>query len=126
VPTEDEPPISIEIPGVSSAGMTGARLVLAADYPWFEWNDVFPPPTALGLRYRLNGGAWHDRYVTEIEANAFGGEQQGAGLLNQVITLEPSEVVDGTNVLEVGSVGTWTGAYRAAIVGVDLLLDGAP
>jgi hypothetical protein len=126
VPTEDETPVSIEIPGVSRVAMTGARLVLAVGYPWFEWNGVFPPPTALGLRYRLNGGTWHERFVTEDEANAFGGEQEGAGLLNQIITLEPAEIVDGTNVLEVGSIGTWTGAYRASIAGVDLLLDGAP
>jgi hypothetical protein len=126
VPREDEAPVSIEIPEVSLVGATGARLVLAADYPWFEWNDVFPPPTALALRYRLNGGTWHERFVTAEEANAFGGEQQGAGLLNQVITLEVSELVEGTNVLELTSLGTWTGEYRAAVVGLDMILAGAP
>lgn len=126
VPREDEAPVSIEIPGVSAAGATGARLVLAVDYPWFEWNEMLPPPTALGLRYRLNGGAWHERYVTEEEANAFGGEQQGAGLLNQVITLDATELVEGTNVLELTSLGTWTGEYRAAVSGIDMILDGAP
>jgi hypothetical protein len=126
VPTEDETPVSIEIPEVSLAGMQAARLVLAADYPWFEWNDVFPPPTALALRYRLNGGAWHDRPISELEANAFAGDQLGAGLLNQIIELEPAELVEGTNVLELGSVGTWTGAYRVAVVGLDLVLDVSP
>jgi hypothetical protein len=126
VPTEDETPVSIEIPGVSLAGMQAARLVFAADYPWFEWNDVFPPPTALALRYRLNGGAWHERAITAVEANAFGGDEQGAGLVNQLIELDPAELVEGTNVLELGSLGTWTGAYRAGVVGLDLILDVEP
>ena len=43
------------------------------------------------LRFRWNGGAWHDRFITDVEANAFmdfnpslGGAGAGAGLLNQV------------------------------------------
>ncbi|HEY3494029.1 MAG TPA: hypothetical protein VGK73_05055, partial [Polyangiaceae bacterium] len=126
VPNEDEEPVSIAIPGVRLDAVTGARLVLAADYPWFEWNGVFPPPTALNLRHRVNGGAFHDRFVTELEANAFGGEQGGAGLLNQIIELDPSELVEGTNVVEFQGSGTWTGAYRMAVVGVDLVLSVEP
>jgi hypothetical protein len=126
VPREDETPLSIEIPGVALAGVQAARLVFAADYPWFEWNGVLPAPTALALRYRLNGGAWHERFVSEVEANAFGGEQLGAGLLNQLVELEPAELVEGTNVLELGSVGTWTGAYRVGVVGLDMILDVVP
>jgi hypothetical protein len=126
VPNEDETPVAVTIPDVSLAGVEGARLVLAADYPWFEWNGVFPAPTALNLRYRVNGGAFHDRFVTESEANAFGGEQGGAGLLNQLIELDPSELLEGTNVVEFQGSGTWTGAYRMAVVGVDLVLATAP
>ncbi len=124
--TEDVAPIAIEIPDVSLEGVTGARLVWAADYPYFSWNDRFPPPTALNLRYRLNGGPFHDRFVTESEVNAFGGEQGGAGLLNQLTELDPSELVSGTNVLELSGSGTWTGAYRIAVVGVDLVVDVEP
>jgi hypothetical protein len=64
--------------------------------------------------------------VTESEANAFGGEEQGAGLLNQIIELEPSELVEGTNVVDFQGSGTWTGAYRMAVVGVDLVLATEP
>jgi hypothetical protein len=123
VPREDEPPVALEIPDVNLEGVTRARLIWGADYPWFEWNDVLEPPTALAIRYRLNGGAAHDRFISQSEANAFGGEQQGAGLLNQMVEIDAAELVSGTNVLELTGVGTWTGAYRIAVVGVDLLLD---
>ena len=63
--------VSVQIPAVSLAGATSARLALSAQYPWFEWNGVNHPPTFFNLRYRLNGGAWHDRFVNDVEANAF-------------------------------------------------------
>jgi hypothetical protein len=126
VPNEDEAPVAVTIPDVSLAGVRAARLVFAADYPWFEWNGVFRAPTALNLRYRVNGGPFYDRFVTESEANAFGGDQEGAGLLNQSIELDPSELVEGTNVVEFQGSGTWTGAYRMAVVGVDLVLATEP
>ena len=127
VPNEDEEPISIPIPGVDLGDVISARLALAVDYPWFEWNGVFPTPDAMGLRYRLNGGAWHERYVSEVEVNAFAGDFDtgggpGAGLLNQLIELDVAELVDGDNTFEVTSLGLWTGSYRAAIAGVDLVL----
>ena len=107
-----------------------ARIALGADYPWFEWNMVFPPPTALVLRLRWNGGAWHDRAVTDVEANAFmdfnpalGGAGASAGLLNQIIDVDPAELRDGDNLLELQSSGTWTGSYRILVTGVDLILE---
>jgi hypothetical protein len=81
----------------------------------------------------LNGGAFHDRFVTDIETNAFtdfspeiGGAGHGAGLLNQTIDLELSELRDGVNTIEFLGAGTWTGSYRIAVDGVDLLLTVAP
>jgi hypothetical protein len=130
VPNADESPIAIEIAGVSLEGVTGARIALAASYPWFEWGGMFPPPTAFNLRHRLNGGPWHDRFVTEEEVAAFGnyfpdvtGGPGGAGLLNQIIEIDPSELREGTNVLELISQGTWTGSYRVGVIGIDLILD---
>ena len=130
VPNPDETPIKIAIPGVDLKNARAARLALAATYPWFEWNGVNMPPTAMVLRYRLNGGAWHDRHVSEVEANAFtdfspdlGGAGHGAGLLNQIIELDLAELEDGTNELELQGAGTWTGAYRIGVVGIDLVLD---
>ncbi|MFT3922017.1 MAG: hypothetical protein QM778_05750 [Myxococcales bacterium] len=130
VPRDDEPPVSITIPGVVKGGATGARLALAATYPWFEWSGVDKPPTAITLRYRLNGGTWHDRPINSAEANAFtdfspdlGGAGHGAGLLNQIIELDPNELKDGDNRIEFVTAGTWTGSYRAGIAALDLILS---
>jgi hypothetical protein len=133
VPNSDETPVKLVIPAVSVKGAKRARLVFAATYPWFDWNGVSKPPTAIDLRYSLNGGTFHDRFVTDVEANAFtdfspdvGGAGHGAGLLNQVVDIDLAELKDGDNTLELGSAGTWTGSYRLGIDGVDLVLDTAP
>ena len=127
---EDRPPVALDFTGVTLANTTRARLILAANYPWFSWNDVSYPPTHLVLRVRVNGGAWQDRHVSEIEANAFvdyspeiGGAGASAGLLNQAIELQKSELRDGANRIELQAAGTWTGTYRISVTGVDLVLD---
>jgi len=126
-------PPALHFTGISKAGATRARLVLAADYPWFEWAMMFPPPTHMVLRFRWNGGAWHDRAVTDVEANAFmdfnpalGGAGASAGLLNQTIDVDLADLHDGDNLLELESSGTWTGTYRVMVTGVDLVLDDQP
>jgi hypothetical protein len=133
VPNPDETPVRIAIPAVDLTGATRARLALAATYPWFDWNGVSMPPTAMNLRYRLNGGAWHDRFVSAIEANAFtdfspdlGGAGHGAGLLNQIIELDLAELRSGDNEIELQGAGTWTGAYRIGVLGIDLIVTTAP
>jgi hypothetical protein len=117
---------------VNLDGATAARLVLAATYPSFDWNGVSKPPTAIDLQYRLNGGAFHDRFITAVEATAFtdfnpslGGAGAGAGFLNQVIDLDVTELKSGDNLLELQTSGTWTGDYRAGVIGVDLVLSTA-
>jgi cytochrome c peroxidase len=125
IPGVDEVPLAVTIPGVELRDATRARLALAVDYPWFSWNDVFPPPTTFNLRYQVNGGNWHDRFVTEDELNAFAGdpdEGPGAGLLNQVIDLDVAELREGDNTLAFALDGAWTGSYRAATLGIDLVL----
>jgi hypothetical protein len=126
----DTPPVALRFTGVTKGGSTRARLVLAAMYPYFSWNNTFPPPTQLDLRFRVNGGAWHDRFVTDVEANAFmdfnpslGGAGAGAGLLNQAIALDLGELVDGDDLVELQADGTWTGSYRVAVTGADLVID---
>ena len=105
-------------------------MALAAAYPWFEWNMMFPPPTQMVLRLRWNGGAWRERAVSAVEANAFtdfnpslGGAGASAGLLNQMIDVDLADLRDGDNLLELQSSGTWTGTYRVLVTGVDLILD---
>ena len=133
VPTMDvdpTPPVALHFTGVTLGAAKRARLILAATYPWFEWNMMFPPPTHLDLRHRENGGAWHDRFVTDVEANAFmdfnpslGGAGASAGLLNEAIDLDLAGLHDGDNLIELQGAGTWTGSYRIAVTGVDLLLE---
>lgn len=126
VPGVEEEPLVVTIPGVELRDAAHARLVLAVDYPWFAWNDVFPPPTTFNLRYQVNGGNWHDRFVDEHELNAFAGdpdEGPGAGLLNQLINLDPGELREGNNTLGFALDGSWTGSYRAALLGIDLVLS---
>jgi len=127
---EAEPPTALHFVGVAKGAAKKARVALAAGYPWFEWNMIFPPPTALVLRMRWNGGPWRDRAVTSVEANAFidfnpslGGAGASAGLLNQFIDVSLADLRDGDNVLELQSSGTWTGSYRIMVTGVDLILD---
>ncbi len=119
--------------GVSLADATRARLIIAADYPWFEWNGVNYPPTHFALRVSVNGGPVHERSVTEAEANAFvdyfpelGGAGASAGLLNQAIDLDVAELREGDNRIELSASGTWTGSYRVTVTGADLVLDQAP
>jgi hypothetical protein len=128
--TETAPPAALHFSGVSKGGARRARVALAASYPWFEWNMMFPPPTQMVLRLRWNGGAWRDRAVTAVEANAFtdfnpslGGAGASAGLLNQIIDVDLADLRDGDNLLELQSSGTWTGTYRVLVTGVDLILD---
>lgn len=79
---------------------------------WFEWNGVDKPPSAITRRYRLNGGAWHERPM-----RARGGERlcrllcgpgrsrPRAGLLNQIIDIDPGERKGGHHCLELQHVG---------------------
>jgi len=130
---EDAPPVSLPFHSVALGDATRARLILAATYPWFEWNGVMFPPTHLSLRVRVNGGSWHDRPVSEAEVNAFtdyfpelGGAGASAGFLNQAIDLDLSELREGDNQIELRAAGTWTGAYRVTLTGADLVLDQSP
>jgi len=129
---EDTPAVALDFSDVDPGGAARAELVLAASYPWFEWNRVNHPPTTLALRYRVNGGPWYDRNITDAEANAFtdfspelGGAGAGAGLLNQSIELDPAELVSGANRVELVALNTWTGTYRVSITGADLILTGS-
>ena len=126
IPTADvdpmTPPVALHFTGVALGAAKRARLVLAASYPWFEWNMMFPPPTHLNLRHRENGGAWHDRFLTDVEANAFmdfnpslGGAGASAGLFNEAIDLDLASLHDGDNLVE--GVHARAGQFMAAGAG---------
>jgi hypothetical protein len=127
------PPAALDFKDVALGNASRARLILAAVYPWFEWNGVNHPPQFLSLLYRVNGGVWHERPIDDDEANAFtdyfpdlGGAGASAGLLNQAIELDLSELQAGDNRIELRSAHTWTGTYRVTATGGDLVLDTPP
>ena len=132
VPTTDEKttPASVKFSGVVKGSAKRVRLALAGIYPWFEWNGVLKPVSAIALQLRWNGGAWRTRALTDVEGNAFmdfsptlGGAGAGAGLLNQIIDVDLADLRDGDNLLELQSSGTWTGTYRVMVTGLDLIFD---
>jgi hypothetical protein len=127
---DDAPPAKLVFSAVDPGNFKRARLIFGATYPWFEWNGVNHPPEYLALRYRVNGGEWHERNLSDSEANAFtdfspdlGGAGFGAGLLNQAIDLDLAELVAGDNTVELMMANTWVGTYRGAITGADLVFD---
>ena len=120
LPSSDGTPVGLEIPDLHPAGATRARLSWNAYYNFFGGM----PPTSYGVRYRLNGGAWHDRPVTEVEANATRSDW-GAGNLNQVVDVDPRELRDGTNTLEVTAIGV-AGSYPPGLINVDLIMETGP
>ena len=127
---DDASPAKLVFSDVDPGTFGRARLIFGATYPWFEWNGVSHPPQYLALRYRVNGGAFHDRNLSDSEANAFtdfspdlGGAGFGAGLLNQAIDLDLAELVAGDNTVELLMANTWVGTYRGAITGADLVFD---
>jgi hypothetical protein len=136
VPNEgdtDAPPPALDFKRVELGDATRARLILAVAYPWFEWNGVNHPPQFMSLMYRVNGGVWHERAIDDAEANAFvdyfpdlGGAGASAGLLNQAIELDLTELKAGDNRVELRSAHTWTGTYRVTVTGSDLVLDTPP
>jgi hypothetical protein len=136
VPDEGDaeaPATALNFSGVVLGRTTRARLILGADYPWFEWNGINHPPQFMSLMLRVNGGEWHERVIDDAEANAFkdyfpelGGAGASAGILNQAIELRFAELKDGENLVEVRSAHTWTGTYRVTVTGADLVLDTPP
>ena len=95
--------------------------------------DVSSRPRTSSCGSASNGGAWHDRFVTAVEANAFtdfspdlGGAGASAGLLNQVIDSTSPSCATATTCVELQPRGTWTGTYRVSVTGVDLVLDAGP
>jgi hypothetical protein len=124
VPSTEEPPLRLEFQNVSVAGATSARIVFAASYPSMPWNDVPFPPSGFNFRYRLNGGAWHDRRMTQGEINAFNVEH-GPGFLNQTADVPVAELHDGTNAIEIAASGA-PAAFRVGMASLDLVLTTTP
>ena len=110
------PSSTLHFKDVDLTGMSKARLALAA---WY--NTGQGAPDSFLLRYRLNGGTWHDRPLSAGEiAVLSNGHQQGA--IAQVMDVPVGELVAGDNALEFVTVNVPQN-YPPAVSSVDLVLS---
>ena len=117
------PAQTLHFAGVDPHGATSARIALSA---WYL--DDSSPLTNFNLRYRLNGGPWHDRRLTAGEITArtapviIGASPGGSqGAIGQMLEVPVSELVSGDNRLELVTAGVPQN-YPPAVVNVDLIL----
>jgi hypothetical protein len=108
---------SLKFHGVNLDHVASARLALST---WY----LNSPPDAVSkfvLRYRWNGGTWHDRPVTAEEiATLTGGNNQGA--IAQTIDVMLSDLMAGENTLELVTSNVPQN-YPPAVANVDLVLS---
>lgn len=119
LPNPEDAPIRFELTGVSLAGATSAALVLYGWYPHFDFLETMPIDQ--GVRFRWNGGPWHDRPVSAAEARVIENPEVTLGM-NQTIDVDLAELVEGTNVLEVTGRLDHTG-YPMGWNGIDLRVE---
>lgn len=119
LPNASETPLRLEIPGVTLAGATSASLVAYGWYPYFDWLET--APTDQGVRFRWNGGPWHERPVSATEARAIENPEVTLGV-NQIVEVDVTELVEGTNVLELTGLLDHTG-YPVGWNGIDLRIE---
>jgi hypothetical protein len=126
VPDEAQGPAqTLHFSGVDPQGATSARIALSA---WY--NHDASRLADYDLRYRLNGGPWHDRRLTadEIVASTapviVGADPSGSqGAIGQMLDVPVSELGAGDNRLELVTSGV-PQSYPPAVVNVDLILAG--
>jgi hypothetical protein len=120
VPRASDPPAVVKIPGVRAGGIARGVLAYTA---WYLGDGHIEDYV---LNYRLNGNAWHERPIDAAEAavmrtnppRGFGGQ----GALGQQIVIDPSELVDGDNTLELTASESVPQNYPPAVLNVDLVL----
>jgi hypothetical protein len=107
-------PLSFQFQEVDPSGMTSA--VLSASIWYLNQGEV----ATYGLRYRLNGGAWHERPLTSAEQALLNSPLQ-QGQLGQTIELPIEELRAGENTLELFAVNVPQN-YPPIAANIDLVL----
>ena len=117
VPADEGAPAVLEFSDVDPSDVESAKLAFTVYYPAC-YNEA--ECLAYNVRYRVNGGAYHDRIpdAGELGVMLLANQQ---GCLNQVIELDPSELVAGTNTIELAA-PTIPQSYPPAVANVDLVL----
>jgi hypothetical protein len=119
------PNAPLHFSGVDLTGVATASLALSA------WYELTMQPASASLRYRLNGGTWHDRMLTAGELGLVAGPTiiQGSmttttgiwGLFGQMIDVPVGDLVAGDNTLEFVT-SNIDQSYPPAVLNVDLVL----
>lgn len=113
----DGPAQTIVIRDVDVQGATSARIALQN---WSFHEAGSPAPTDFVLNYRLNGGAWHARPLTESELRMMT-DLPNAGTRSVMLDVDVAELVGGENHLEL----TTTNApmqWPPVALNIDLIL----
>lgn len=107
-PSETIPIENVELDGIKSAALAVA-----------SWYSTSGEVEQYNLRFRLNGGAWHDRPLTSGEvALLTGGRSHGA--LSQMLEIPVSDLKEGTNTVEFVSENV-PQSYPPVVSGIDLV-----
>jgi hypothetical protein len=113
--------------GVDISDAVSARLAFNSFY---LLSQVTVPVTQVDLRYRLNGGQWHDRYISDDEAasqdpsKAVPNYWLDTGNFAQVVEVPIGELVAGDNTVEFATVNS-PGGYPTVVANIDLILETA-
>jgi hypothetical protein len=114
--TADGPGDTFHFQNVNLDGVQAARLAINA---WYNVQNG-DPLEQFTVRFRFNGGAWHDRVFDADEiAMLSNGHSQGA--IGQMLDVPVAELVAGDNTLEFVTVNIPHG-YPPAVADIDLVL----
>jgi hypothetical protein len=118
VPDEaDGPRDAFTFRDVDISDVSRARIAIAS---WYNIGNGDPLDQFV-LRYRLNGGAWHDRPFDAGElAVLANGHAQGA--IGQMLDVPVDELRHGDNTLELVTRGVPQN-YPPAVASIDLVLE---
>jgi len=106
---------TLHIPGVDPSGMSKARLALSG---WYHTSDK---SASYGLKYRFNGGTWHDRPLNAGEITALS-DSHCQGAITQMIDVPIKDLVKGANTLEFLA-SNIPQDYPPAVSNIDLILS---
>jgi hypothetical protein len=126
------PVAEVLVPNVDLTGATAARLSFTMQYQQNQFGDA--TFSTYAVRYRLNGQAWHVYTLSSDELAlletgvVLGADLAGqanaviSGTLGQVLDVPLSELMPGTNTLEVTTQGVLDHGYHSLLANVDLVL----
>jgi len=97
-PTSNVGPLQFQ--GVDIAGASGASLTMNAYFNAMTHTAT----TSWGVRYRFNGGAWRDRFLTAAEVQVISAVDAD-GNIGLLVDVPPGDLRNGTNTLDMVPIG---------------------